>query len=165
MSDEVWFVFVKSVSTAASVICMGELSSWMMLALRFVSNHREKPVVARMPPLVMLICVMMASVFGHSNRQWCRESCPMLQNGQAVQSLWWSCWLPLSMYLDMRRIFSPSTQPTAWLSSNVEEEMRPIQSRIISACRLGWRASHVLLVIVMSTSPDLAMYASLRHGW
>ena len=43
--------------------------------------------------------------------------------------------------------------------------MRPIQSRIISACRLGWRASHVLLVIVMFTSPDFAMDASLRHKW
>jgi hypothetical protein len=84
LSDVVWLVGVKSVRTAAWVICMGELSKWMMLDLRFVSNHREKQLVARMPPLVMLICVMMASVLGHSNRQWCRESCPMLQNGQAV---------------------------------------------------------------------------------
>jgi hypothetical protein len=30
---------------------------------------------------------------------------------------------------------------------------------------LGWRASHVLLVSVMSMSPDFAMDASLRHRW
>jgi len=84
LSDVVWLVVVKSVRTAAWVICICELSKWMMLALRLVSNHREKPLVASMPPLVMLICVMMASVLGHSNRQWCLESCPMLQNGQAV---------------------------------------------------------------------------------
>ena len=59
----------------------------------------------------------------------------------------------------MRLIFSPSVHPTARLSSNVEEEMRPMQSRIISACGLGWRAFHALLVRVMFTSPVLA-----NHG-
>ncbi len=40
----------------------------MMLALSFVSNHSEKPLLARMPPLVMLICVMMASVLNVSEK-------------------------------------------------------------------------------------------------
>ena len=69
------------------------------------------------------------------------------------------------MYLVTRLIFSPSVHPTPWLSSNVEEEMRPMQSRIISACRLGWSASHALLVRVMFTSPVLTSDASLRHKW
>ena len=67
-------VVVKLLRVTSGGICMGVLFRWMMLALRFVSNHREKPVAARMPPLVMLICAMMASVLGHSKRQWCRES-------------------------------------------------------------------------------------------
>jgi hypothetical protein len=41
----------------------------MKLALRFVSNHREKQAAARIPPLVIWICVMMSSVLGHSKRQ------------------------------------------------------------------------------------------------
>ena len=45
---------------------MVRLFLWMMLALKFVSNHREKPAAARMPPLVILICAMMSSVLGHS---------------------------------------------------------------------------------------------------
>jgi len=36
---------------------------------------------------------------------------------------------------------------------------------IISACRLGWRDSHALLVRVMFTSPVFASDASLRHKW
>jgi hypothetical protein len=48
-------------------MCIGRLVGCIMLVLTFVSDNSEKPAVARMPPLLISICFMMATDFWHSN--------------------------------------------------------------------------------------------------